>query len=76
MIPFVLLVVLLAPSGCAAIRRAQAADTEELLRAAGFQMRPADAPVRLADHKIVRPFTLVAGSEDGKAVYTCVDPQN
>jgi len=73
--PFVLLVALLALSGCAAIRRAQAADTDELLSAAGFQTRPADAPVRLANHKTVRPFTLVAGSEDGKVVYTYVDPE-
>jgi len=74
--PFVLLVAVLALSGCAAIRRAQAADTEELLRAAGFQMRPADALVRLVDHQTVRPFRLVAGREDGKVVYAYVDPEN
>ena len=39
---------LLAAVGCTAIRRSDAMDTERMLAAAGFQLKLADSPARLA----------------------------
>jgi len=66
---------LLVLSGCATIRRHEAARTEQLL-AAGFQRRPADSPERRQDLTTMPPFKLVAQSKDGNVVYTFSDPAN
>ena len=65
---------LLTLSGCAAIRRHEAASTEQLLAAAGFQMRPADNPERLHDLATMPPLKVVARTNDGNVVYTFADP--
>ena len=74
----VLLVIaaLLTLSGCATIRRHEAANTARLLTAAGFQMQPADSPERLDDLTTMPPFRIVTRSRDGGVVYSYADPQN
>jgi len=66
--------VLLALSGCAAIRRHEAASTEQLLAAAGFQIRPADNPERVHDLAVMPPLKIVARSQDNSVRYTFADP--
>ena len=67
---------LLVLSGCATIRRHEAADTEQLLAAAGFQMRPASS-APLVDQLATMPrLNLVSRVKDGKVVYTYADPDN
>ena len=50
---------LLALSGCATIRAHEAATTERLLAAAGFQMRPAESPERVRDLATMPPLKVV-----------------
>jgi len=65
---------ILTATGCASLRQKDAASTEELLAAAGFQMRPADTPERLANLKSMPSRKVVARSKDGTVVYTYADP--
>src|SRR2546427_10192608 len=65
---------LLTLSGCAAIRRQEAASTEQLLAAAGFQMRAADNPERVHDLTVMPPLKIVARSQDNDVRYTFADP--
>jgi hypothetical protein len=67
---------LLALSGCATMRRHEAAGTEQLLAAAGFQMRPANSPQQLQDLRTMPPLKLVSRSKDGNAMYTFADPDS
>ena len=71
-----LLILVGALGGCAAIERQEAVDTEKLLAAAGFQMRPADSAERLQDLASMPPHTIVAHREGAKTVYTYADAQN
>jgi hypothetical protein len=71
-----LTVPLLALTGCATLQRLGAQDTERVLAAAGFQMRPADTPERLADLNAMPPHKIVSHTKDGNVVYTYADPQN
>ncbi len=70
-----LLILVGALGGCAAIERQQAADTEKLLAAAGFQVRPADSAERQQDLANMPPHTIVARREGAKTVYTYADAQ-
>lgn len=60
--PLLLLASLIAFSGCAAIEKANQANTERLLSAAGFRIVPANTPERekslanLAPYKVTRKF--------------------
>ena len=65
---------LLTLSGCAAIRRQEAASTEQLLAAAGFQMQAADNPERVHDLTAMPPLKIVARSQDNNVRYTFADP--
>jgi len=67
---------LLVLSGCATIRRHEADNTERMLTAAGFQMRPADTPERLAHLSTMPPYKVVSRTKDGNVVYTFADPEN
>ena len=73
---------LLVVSGCATIRRHDAASTEQMLAAAGFRMQPADSPERLAAlnamprQKLVARTTDPKGPADARVVYTYADPDN
>jgi len=71
----VLFAAILAVTGCATTRREEAASTEQLLAAAGFQMRPADTPERVAARESMPREKLVVRSKDGNVVYTYADPE-
>jgi len=71
----VLFAAILAVTGCATTRREEAASTEQLLAAAGFQMRPADTPERVAALASMPREKLVVRSKDGNVVYTYADPE-
>jgi hypothetical protein len=60
-------------AGCAAIDRHEAEQTEQLLAAAGFQMRPADTPAKLADLDRLQQHKLVRHERDGEATYVYAD---
>jgi len=75
-IAFALLAGPLALSGCTSVRQREAADTERLLTAAGFQQRLADSPERLAHLRTMPPLKLVARDKDGQVVYTFADPES
>ena len=67
---------LLALSGCATIRRQEAADREQLLAAAGFQRRPASSPEQHQDLTTMPRYKIVERSKSGDVVYTYADPEN
>jgi hypothetical protein len=71
-----LLILVGALGGCAAIERQEALDTEKLLTAAGFQMRPADSAERRQHLASMPPHAIVARREGAKTVYTYADAQN
>ncbi len=60
-------------AGCAAMRRAQAEDTEAVLVAAGFQMQPANTPDRMAHAQALTQDKLVAHLKDGQYFYVFAD---
>jgi len=68
--------VILLLGSCAAIQREEAKSTEDLLVAAGFQMKPADTPEKLAHLKAIPPLKVVTQSQDGKVIYAYADPGN
>lgn len=72
----VLFAAILTLAACAAIRANEPTSTEQLLAAAGFQMRPADTPERLTDLNSMPRQKLVVRSKDGNVVYTYADPDN
>jgi hypothetical protein len=62
----------MALAGCAAIQKQQAAQTQQLLAAAGFEMQMADTPERLATLQNVVPqrkVFSVAGTDGPRFVY-------
>jgi hypothetical protein len=63
----------MALTGCAAIEREDAEQTEQLLAAAGFEMRPADTPAKLADLQRLEQHKLVQRDRDGTVTYTYAD---
>jgi hypothetical protein len=70
----VVLVVLFA--GCAAMREERARDKENLLAAAGFQMKPADTTKRVAHLQMLTPLKLLPYTRtDGKLLYVYADPK-
>ncbi len=68
------LVTMVVFAGCAAIQREEAQQTESLLSAAGFQMRPADTPERLAHLQTLTPRKIVPHMKDGQLLYVFADP--
>jgi Tfp pilus assembly PilM family ATPase len=62
--------------GCAAIRREEAQHTESTLSAAGFQMKPADTPERVAHLQSMTPLKVVPHMKDGKLLYVYADPKS
>lgn len=66
----------LALSGCAAIHRQEATDSEVLLKQAGFQARPADSPARQQSLGSMPPRQIVARNRGGRTVYVFADPDN
>lgn len=72
-----LVAVVLPLAGCTAIRRSEAARTDELLAAAGFTVQLADDPAELAQlQALTPPLKLVARKKNGEVIYTWADPYN
>ena len=65
----------LSVTGCAAIRAHQAAETEQVLAAAGFQVKPADTPEKLAHLQTLTPRKVVRYVRDGQPQYVYADPE-
>ena len=71
-----LMLVLAASLGaCATAQRQQAADTDKLLEAAGFQRLPADSAERRHDLATLPLHEVAARREAGKTLYTYADAQ-
>jgi hypothetical protein len=60
-------------SGCATPQQ-QVAQKEDLLAAAGFQVRVADSPQRIAAMKRLPPNKFVTSVRNGQPVYKYADP--
>ena len=71
----VLAAVVVALSGCATIRRHEALDTERVLSAAGFHMKLADTPAKLANLQALPTRRLVANERAGRLYYVYADPE-
>jgi len=67
---------LLALSACAAIHRQEAADSEVLLRQAGFEARAADSPERQQDLVKMPLRQIVERDQKGTPEYIFADPDN
>src|SRR5262249_1538698 len=73
----VAITLIVALGGCAAMREERAKEKENLLSAAGFQMKPADTPNRVAHLQTLTPLKLVphTRASDGKLLYVLADPK-
>jgi len=71
----VLVAVVIALGGCATIRRHEALDTERVLSAAGFHMKLADTPAKLANLQALPTRRLVANERAGRLYYVYADPE-
>ena len=60
-------------AGCVSPQQ-QVAQKEDLLAAAGFQVRPADSPHRVAAMKALPPHKFVTKVVNGNLVYVYADP--
>ncbi len=72
--PVILLMVAFGLAGCASIQAANTRDTEQLLAAAGFQMKAADTPEKLARLQALPPRQVVLRPRDGAPHYVYADP--
>jgi hypothetical protein len=73
----VAIALIVALGACAAMREEQAKDKENILAAAGFQMKPADTASRVAHLQTLTPLKLVphTRASDGKLLYVFADPK-
>ncbi len=62
--------------GCAAMRQDEARNTDALLAEAGFKVRPADTPEKLAHLKAMQPLKVSVRTKDGQVIYSYADPYN
>lgn len=62
-------------SGCAALEREEVGQTENLLAAAGFQMKPAETPEKLAQLGTMRQHQIIRRLHDGQVMYVYADAQ-
>ena len=62
-------------TGCAAIEKSNAMDTERLLSASGFRMKLADTPEKLANIKAMTQRKVVPHSKDGVVYYAYADAE-
>jgi len=60
--------------GCAAVQKNETVGTEEVLAAAGFYMKLADTPAKLARLQALTPHKLVPHQRDGKVYFVFADP--
>jgi hypothetical protein len=61
--------------GCAALRKSDVDSQEQLLSAAGFQMKLADSPQKIAHLQTLTSQKLVPHTRDGKLYYVYADPE-
>src|SRR4029453_2407796 len=73
MLPLILTSV--AIGGCATLRADQTTQTEQILSASGFVMRPADTPESRAELPTLTPRKVVRHVRDGQAQYVYADPE-
>ncbi len=66
-------VLIFAAAGCSSIEKQETQSTEQMLAAAGFQMRLADTPQKLEHLKTLTQHKLVRHDKDGDAVYVYAD---
>ena len=59
--------------GCATIQKGETLDKEQVLAAAGFTMKPADTPEKLATLQGLPQHQLMTGVKDGKMIYLYAD---
>jgi hypothetical protein len=71
----VVAVVLALSSGCATIRRHSTLETEQMLSAAGFHMKLADTPEKLAHLQTLTPRRLVPHRQADQVYYVYADPE-
>ena len=71
--PLAVTALLLAVAGCVS-QQQQVSQKEDLLAAAGFQIRIADTPQRLAAMKRLPPNRFVTSVVNGQPVYKYADP--
>src|SRR5262245_7451507 len=62
-------------SSCAALRKSDVDTQEQLLSAAGFQMKLADTPQKLEHLQTMTSQKLVPHTRDGKLYYVYADPE-
>ena len=62
-------------SGCASMEKNHVMNTEELLSAAGFRMKIADTPEKLAHLKSMQQRTFLTHSKDGYVYYSYADAE-
>ena len=60
-------------TACAAMEASQAMETEQLLAAAGFQIKLADSPAKLAHAQTLTQHQLVPHEKDGAVYYGYAD---
>jgi hypothetical protein len=66
---------LVATGGCAALRKSEVDSQEQLLSAAGFQMKLADTPQKVEHLQGLTSQKLVPHTRDGKLYYVYADPE-
>jgi hypothetical protein len=63
-------------AGCATIQRHEITEQERLLTAAGFRIRPPDAPELQQDLRSMPRHRIVRQTRDGGVVYVYADPDD
>jgi len=74
-LPFTALIFALTLVGCTAIEKGDASDTEQLLSAAGFQMKLANTPEQLAHVQTLTQRKVVPHDQDGNTRYVYADAE-
>ena len=59
---------------CAAIRKQEGLQMDRLLAAAGFHVRPANTPEKLAQLKTLKPLKILTKQQGGKPFFVVADP--
>jgi len=68
------LVSLMGIGACAAIRKQEGLQMDRLLAAAGFHVRPANTPEKLAQLKTLKPLKILTKQQGGKPFFVVADP--
>lgn len=69
-----LVLIALGLAGCAALQTADTRTTEQMLAAAGFQMKAADTPEKLAHLQTLTPRKVLLRPRNGEPYYGYADP--